>query len=456
MERQKEAVHFIAIGGIGMSALATIMLAMGYRVSGSDIRETWITKDLRKKGAHITIGHRAANIPIDCNEVIYSSAIKKDNVELLTAQERGLSIVHRGELLARLFNRGHGLAVAGAHGKTTTSAMIALIYRQMGCSPNILLGGVLPQIDGNAEKGHSDIWVVEADESDGSFLKLRPTLTVITNIEPEHMEYYGTLHHLQQAFAAFTDSSRQTVLCFDDPQTKALAATTTATVYSYGTEDSTADLTVKDIVCENLGTRCTVLYHGEKVAELRLNIPGVHNIKNALAAMYTAYLGGISFDDSARQLASYVGTGRRFEILYRNHDMVLIDDYAHHPTEVASTIGAARDGSYQRIIAVFQPHRYSRVRDLYREFGASFDEADVIVIDDIYSAWEEPIEGVSAQLIVDEMKNRGLQPLYLSGREEILPWLQASCGPGDLVLMMGAGDIRKTAEAYRDFLNDGN
>lgn len=453
MKKQKEAVHFIAIGGIGMSALATVMLKMGYRVSGSDMRRTWITNDLQTDGAQVAIGHDAINIPADCDEVIYSSAIREDNVEFVAARERGIPIVHRGELLARFFNGGHGVAVAGAHGKTTTSAMIALIYRMMNKSPNIILGGVLPQIDCNAEKGESDIWVVEADESDGSFLKLQPQTTVITNIEPEHMEYYGTLHQLHRSFAQFVDASKAAVLCYDDPLTKELSQKSQVNIYSYGLQDPDAELTARDIRYHQLQSSCKVVYRGETVGEMVLKVPGVHNVSNALAAAYAAYLDGIPFADSIRCLASFTGTGRRFEKLYQDQDMVLIDDYAHHPTEVQATIAAAKDGSFQRIVVVFQPHRYSRVRDLYREFGASFGEADVVAIDEIYSAWEDPCPGITSQLIVDEIKGHGIEPHYLQGRDKILAWLQKECGAGDLILMMGAGDIRKTAEAYRDYLN---
>ena len=452
MYSQKDAVHFIAIGGIGMSALARILLAMGVQVSGSDIRETPLIRALEEQGATVFYGHDGENIPPACTEVVYSSAIREDNPEIVAALARQIPVLHRGELLARLFNSGRGVAVAGAHGKTTTSSMAALIYRKMNKSPNIILGGVLPFLGSNAEKGDSDIWVVEADESDGSFLKLQPSVTVVTNIEPEHLEHYGNLKKLHRAFADFVDGSEQAILCFDDPLTRELAALTATSVRSYGVESDDVELTARDIRFGNLCTSCTIVYKGEAVAELSLPVPGLHNINNALGAMFAAYLDGISFADSAACLVDFTGARRRFEILFRDDNVTLVDDYAHHPTEVRATISAAKSSGAKRVLAVFQPHRFSRVRDLWREFGAAFDEADVIIIDDIYSAWEDPCPGISSQLIVDEIRRRGKEPLYLGGRDSIIEGLKCKCMKGDLVLIMGAGDIRQTAERFCELL----
>lgn len=448
----KGAVHFIAIGGIGMSALAKILLSMGYDVSGSDVQETKVIEDLRNMGALIHIGHDAANVPEHCGEIIYSSAIKDDNPEMVRGRERGIPIVHRGELLARLFNSGRGLAVAGAHGKTTTSAMLALIYDIEKLEPNIVLGGILPLIGSNAQKGDSDVWVVEADESDGSFLKLRPHRTIITNIEPEHMNYYRTEANLENSFCRFAAQSKDLILCLDDRRTRELAEKCAGPFHSYGLEHRAVDLTVKNIRMEGLSSVSEVYYKGEKVVDLHLCVPGIHNISNALAAMYAAYLGGIPFDRSAAHLENFTGTGRRFEVLYDRDGIVIVDDYAHHPTEVRATIKAAKDSGFARVIAVFQPHRYSRVKELYQEFGASFGDADVIIIDDIYSAWEEPIEGVSSKMIVEEIAKRGLKPLHFPTKEELVTYLVKNRRPGDIVLLMGAGNIRSTSEKLRDIL----
>lgn len=446
----KGSVHFIAIGGIGMSALAKILLSMGYEVSGSDVQESAVVQALRDLGAHIRIGHAAENVPENCGEIIYSTAIREDNPEVIRGREMGIPIVHRGELLARLFNSGRGLAVAGAHGKTTTSAMLALIYHLEHREPNIVLGGILPAIGSNALKGDSDIWVVEADESDGSFLKLNPHRTIVTNIEPEHMNYYKSEENLENAFYRFAEQSEDLILCLDDRRTRELAEKLDGKFHSYGLEHRAVDLTVKNIRQQGLATDAEVYFMGEKVADLHLRVPGLHNISNALAAMYAAYLGGIPFKNAAKALSEFTGTGRRFEILYDKDDVVIVDDYAHHPTEVKATIRAAKDGGFQRVVAVFQPHRYSRVLELYKEFGASFGDADLIIIDDIYSAWEDVIPDVTSELIVKEIEKQGLKPLYFGDKEKMVDYLLRETKAGDILLMMGAGNIRKTSEELRD------
>lgn len=442
---QKGAVHFIAIGGIGMSALAKILLSMGYDVSGSDMKESAVTDALKAQGATVHIGHAAANVPEHCGEIVYSSAIREDNPEMIRGRELGIPMIHRGELLARLFNSGRGLAVAGAHGKTTTSAMLALIYEMEGLEPNIVLGGILPAIDSNAKKGDSDIWVAEADESDGSFLKLYPHRTIITNIEPEHMNYYRTEENLENSFYRFAAQSDDLILCLDDRRTRELAERLKG-YHSYGLEHRAVDLTVKNVRHDGLTSDAEVYYLGKKVAELHLNVPGLHNISNALAALLAAYLGGIPFEHAAKHLSTFRGTGRRFEILYNKNDIVIVDDYAHHPTEVKATIRAAKDGGYQRVVAVFQPHRYSRVQELYKEFGKCFGDADVVIIDDIYSAWEDAIPGISSQLIVDEIRKNGVEPLYFGDKAKLLDYLEKEKKPGDIILLMGAGNIRQISE----------
>lgn len=442
---QKGAVHFIAIGGIGMSALAKILLSMGYDVSGSDMKESAVTDALKAQGATVHIGHAAANVPEHCGEIVYSSAIREDNPEMIRGRELGIPMIHRGELLARLFNSGRGLAVAGAHGKTTTSAMLALIYEMEGLEPNIVLGGILPAIDSNAKKGDSDIWVAEADESDGSFLKLYPHRTIITNIEPEHMNYYRTEENLENSFYRFAAQSDDLILCLDDRRTRELAERLKG-YHSYGLEHRAVDLTVKNVRHDGLTSDAEVYYLGKKVADLHLNVPGLHNISNALAALLAAYLGGIPFEHAAKHLSTFRGTGRRFEILYHKNDIVIVDDYAHHPTEVKATIRAAKDGGYQRVVAVFQPHRYSRVQELYKEFGKCFGDADVVIIDDIYSAWEDAIPGISSELIVDEIRKNGVEPLYFGDKAKLLDYLEKEKKPGDIILLMGAGNIRQTSE----------
>lgn len=446
----KGAVHFIAIGGIGMSALAKILLEMGCRVTGSDVRDSKIIADLRRAGAEIAIEHRAENIPPDCAEVVYSSAIRKDNPEMLAAQALKIPITHRGRLLSRLFNGKNGIAVAGSHGKTTTSAMLAQILVEAGKDPNIVLGGILPLIGSNSQKGKSDIWVVEADESDGSFLLLEPAHTIITNIEPEHMEHYGSIPQLERAFADFVKKSGEAIVCLDNPLAAVVAEKSECRTYAL--DAPVADLKAKYITFSGLSSESSVYFKGEKVARMHLNVPGRHNVSNALAALYGAYLYGVPFEEGVVYLEHFRGAGRRFEILYQNNDMIIVDDYAHHPTEVEETIKAAKGCGFKRVIAVFQPHRYSRVRDLYDVFGKSFAVADEVIIDEIYSAWEDPCEGITSQMIVDQIRKNGGNPLYLPGKDRIVAHVREMLSPGDLVLMMGAGDIRKTAEALCDSL----
>ncbi|HIZ76658.1 MAG TPA: UDP-N-acetylmuramate--L-alanine ligase [Firmicutes bacterium] len=453
MTSQRESVHFIAIGGIGMSALAKILLSMGYRVSGSDEKESDRLQELRSLGATIYIGHAAEHVPADCKEVIYSSAINmEENPEYLCAVARNIPITHRGSLLARLVNAGQGFAVAGAHGKTTTSGMLSLILYETGKNPNIVIGGTLPQIKSNAQKGDSDIWAIEADESDGSFLELHPYLTVVTNIEEEHMEHYKTRSNLDHAFAEFCDKSQHVILCLDSKMVRETAQMLEKPYATYGLEHLAVDLTARNLRYSGRGSDAEVYYRGEKVADLHLNIPGRHNIVNALGAMYAAFLAGIDFSASAEVLEHFTGMGRRFEVIYEDDNIMVVDDYAHHPTEVKATIEAGRNCCPKRLVAVFQPHRYSRVLDHYVEFGNSFGDADIIIISEIYSAWEEPIQGVTSQKIVDELEKKGLHPIYMKSNDVLLEYLKSNVEKGDLVLMMGAGDIWKTTKKFGSYL----
>ncbi len=455
MTSQKEVVHFIAIGGIGMSALARVLLSMGYQVSGSDVKPSYLVDKLQEQGATIYMGHDAHNVPDNCGEIIYSSAIAEDNPELLRGKELGIPITHRGELLARLFNSNKGLAVAGAHGKTTTSGMLGQILHKVDFHPNIVLGGILPVIGSNAIKDESDLWVVEADESDRSFLKLEPYLTIVTNIEPEHMEHYeDSPEVLKRAFSDFCNSSEEIIVCLDNQMVNDILPSFKHDYHTYGLEHKAVDLTARDIVADALTTTSKVYFKGEFVGELYLSVPGRHNVANALGAIYGAYLVGVPFKDSIAALADFSGTGRRFDVLLQDdeHHIMVVDDYAHHPTEVRATIAAAKSCGYKRVLAVFQPHRYSRVKELYKEFGCSFGEADVTVIDEIYSAWEERIPDISSQLIVDEIRAKGLEPVYCHSSEAILDYLKNQVRNDDLVLMMGAGDIYKTTEKFCKYL----
>lgn len=436
--------HFVGIGGSGMSALARVLLEQGYRVSGSDLRKSTLTEDLARRGAQVYLGHCSANVQPGVTMVVASTAIPRDNPEIVTARDRGIPVISRGEMLARLMNVKKGIAVVGSHGKTTTTAMISLILARAGLDPTIIAGGVIEDIGGNARFGHSNYLVAEADESDGSFLLLRPWIAVVTNVEDDHLEYYGSLDRIHEAFGRFLDQVRprgKAVVCHDDPVLARLASTSRTEIISYGFTAGcwyTADM----LHLNGHGSACTVYAGGHPLGELRLSVPGRHNVLNALAAIAVAETCGISFSQAAGILAGFKGVHRRFQILGQFGGIYVIDDYAHHPTEIRATLEAATRVASGRVIAVFQPHRFTRTRNLYREFGRCFDQATEVIVTDIYPAGEAPIPGISAELIVAQARENG-QPAvkYMPQTEEIVRYLAANSRPGDVIITLGAGDI---------------
>jgi len=439
-----ERVHFVGIGGAGMSGLAKILLELGHTVSGSDLVGSQVTGRLEQQGAVCHTGHLARNVG-DARLVVVSSAIKKDNPELVRAEETGIPVIHRGDLLALLMKRQLGIAVAGAHGKTTTTSMLALVLENNGLDPTIVVGGELNDIGGNAKLGRGKFLVAEADESDGSFLKLDPAAVIITNVEDDHLDYYGTVEKIQEAFSTFigkVPSNGLAVLCLDDPGVKQIAADYGGPRVFYGIREQGADYTLRNLQLNGMVSRGEVYFKNECLGLLELTVPGVHNMSNALGVVAAARWAGLEFSAIARSLKTFTGAGRRFQLMGEVRGIRVVDDYAHHPSEIKATLKAARQVVKGRVISVFQPHRYTRTSLLWERFGTAFSNADVIILCDIYSAGEQPIEGVSARLIAEAIENNeNRQVTFLPTREEIVDYLVQFARPGDLILTIGAGNI---------------
>jgi len=435
----KKHLYFMGIGGIGMSGIAEIFLDYGYPVSGSDIRVSGVTERLQNKGAKIFIGQVAENITADIDVVVQSTAIRDDNPELIRAKEMGLHIVHRSQMLAELMVERKAICVAGAHGKTTTSSMIALMMELGKMDPTIVVGGEIAQIGSNAKSGNGDYLVAEADESDGSFLNLLPWMTVITNVEEDHLDHYKNLDEIRDVFARFVEKAGEqgiAVLNWDNAETRKLAEKARGTIISYGFE--------KDAMIQGQNKRqesgynCVDVYHNhEFLGTLQLQVPGDHNLSNALAACAVGLQCGMPFALIADGLLQFSGAKRRFQLVGQVNNIQIIDDYAHHPTEIAATIAAARNVHEGRLVAVFQPHRYSRTKFLAEKFANAFPLADLVVITDVYSAGERISEGAQSDAIIQLMK----QPVTYIPREQLNGYLLNMLRPGDMVLMMGAGNI---------------
>ena len=436
---KKKHIYFMGIGGIGMSGIAEILLDFGYRISGSDIKVSTVTERLQKKGASIYIGQRAENITDDIDYVVRSTAIRDTNEEYMRVKELGLPVLHRSQMLAKLMEEKKAICVAGAHGKTTTSSMIALAMELAQKEPTIVVGGEIAQIGSNAKSGNGTYLVAEADESDGSFLNLHPWMTVITNVEEDHLDHYKDLDAIRDAFVSFVKMPGEdgvAVLNYDCAETRQLAQYVTGKVISYGmAEDANIrGVNVRQEQSENL---VDVYADDHLLGTLRLRVPGLHNISNALATVAAGLAIGMTFEELAAGLKEFGGARRRFQLLGVVQNIQIIDDYAHHPTEVAATIGAAKGVHSGRVVAVFQPHRYSRTKFLAEKFAQAFDLADEVVLTDVYSAGEDLSEGAQSDIIAQHMT----RPSHFVERERLNAFLQEFVQPGDMVLMMGAGNI---------------
>ncbi len=434
-------VHFVGIGGVGMSGIAQVLITLGHSVSGSDVKKSPTTDRLQEMGARIHYGHSPSNIG-DAGIVVTSSAVRPDNPEVLAAHRRGICIVPRAEMLGRLMRRQKGIAIAGAHGKTTTTAMTAILLEKAGFDPTYVIGGEAAEI-GNANLGWGDYLVAEADESDGSFLLLDPQMAIVTNVENDHLDHYRTVDNIERAFHDFlmrVPPDGVAVLCADDPILRRLAAQVSAPVITYGCSPD-AQYRLSDFSLNCVASGAEVYCRGERLGRLELTVPGRHNLLNALAVTALGRHLGLEFGEIAGILKSFRGVKRRFQMLGEIAGVRVIDDYAHHPTEIKATLATARQTNPKRLIAVFQPHRYTRTQHLFQEFGRSFDQADLVLINGIYSAGEEPIEGVSAQLIVDEIRRHRNGAYLIESQDELVRHLAGIVRQGDLVMTMGAGNI---------------
>ena len=442
-------IHFIGIGGSGMSPLARILLEMGYEVSGSDLKRSEVTKALADQGAKIKIGHMAENVA-GAEVVVTSTAISDENVEVAAASKSKIPIIHRSELLALLFNERYGIAVAGVHGKTTTTAMISLVLERAGLDPTIVIGGELGALGGSAKFGRGRYLVAEADESDGSLLRYKPVIGIVTNIEPDHLEFYdGKFENLVETFACFLGNLRENglaILGVDNPTVRDLAKSCPRRYVTYALHEK-ADLTATDLRYQDGKSTFTVWQNGSKLGQVQLAVPGEHNVADSLAAIAAGLEVGLSFREIAAHLGEFSGARRRFQLVGQVDDILVFDDYAHHPTEIKATIHAARTGWGRRIIAAFQPHRYSRTHFLFSQFGPAFAEADEVVLTEFYSPPpENPIVGVTSQRLAELIAEQSKKPVHLvRDVEELVDYTSKLVQSGDLVITMGAGDITKAA-----------
>jgi UDP-N-acetylmuramate--alanine ligase len=448
-------LHFVGIGGIGMSGIAEVLLNLGYTISGSDSKLSAITARLASLGALVHEGHAAANIA-GATGLVVTSAVGEDNPEVAEARRQGIPVIPRGELLAELMRLKFGVAVGGSHGKTTTTSMVAAILSSAGLDPTVVVGGRLKAMGGsNARIGKSDFLVVESDESDGSFLKLAPILAVVTNIDHEHLDHYKTFDRVLDAFTEFVNKVPfygAAVLCVDDENVRMILPDVRRRTITYG-KSQVADLRITDIDCQPSASAFELTLRGESLGRFRLNAPGVHNVLNATAAVAIALELTIPLEEVRKGLEVYSGVDRRMQVKGQEGGVTVMDDYGHHPTEVRATLDAARLGRYSRVLVLFQPHRYSRTQLLMDEFARSFDIADAVFVLDIYAASEPPIAGVTADALVEKIREHGHHAVFSAGGlNDGIGAIAAEARSGDLVLTLGAGSVTQAGEKILELL----
>ena len=433
-----------------MSGIAEVLINLGYQVSGSDLRSSPITEHLASLGGRIYVGHSAGNVG-EANVVVISSAVRPDNVEIAEAKRRQIPVIRRAEMLAELMRLKYSIAIAGAHGKTSTTSMAATVLVEAGFDPTVVIGGRLNALGSNAKLGKGDFMVAEADESDGSFLRLSPTIAVVTNIDREHLDHYANLAEIQAAFTAFANKVPfygSSVLCLDDANVQAIIPALERRILTYGIK-SMADLVASHVEFEGFGARYDVRFRGDYLGKVRLRIPGEHSVLNSLAALAVGLELEIPFDRIAAALGSFTNADRRFQIRGKKGDILVVDDYGHHPTEIIATLSAARRACGRRIVAVFQPHRYSRTRALADDFARSFEAADVLVVLPIYPAGEDPVPGVTAEGLAERIRKAGHRDVNcvadFAGAQELL---KDRLRDGDLLITLGAGDVWKVGVEF--------
>ena len=445
-------LHFVGIGGIGMSGIAEILIDQKFSVTGSDKAVSENTERLASLGAKVHIGHDAKNLDSDVDALVYSSAVYADNPEIMEAQKRKIPIIRRAEMLAEVMRLKYGIGIAGTHGKTTTTSMVSLVLMEGDVDPTVIVGGRLHGLAGsNARLGQGDFIVVEADEFDRSFLSITPTIAVLTTLETDHLDCYRDLEDIKGAFIQFASKVPFygfVVLCLDEPALQEIMPKIKKKIITYGL-NSQADLQAVDIVHKNNVSKFLVVHEGKELGTVELQIPGKHNIQNALAAIAVGLQLGVPFDKVKAGIEKFTGVFRRWEVKAEINGVTVVDDYAHHPTEIRVTLAGAKAGWRRRVVCVFQPHLYSRTRDFYDEFGRSFFDADVLVMTDVYPAREEPIQGINGELIANAAREFGhKQVFYVPDKQNVPDFLLRIKQKGDIIITMGAGDIWKFGEAF--------
>ncbi|HEY0078095.1 MAG TPA: UDP-N-acetylmuramate--L-alanine ligase [Pyrinomonadaceae bacterium] len=451
MFRRIQHVHLVGIGGIGMSGIAEVLVNMGFRVSGSDLRRSSVTEHLESAGVEFFEGHTAERVG-DAHVVVRSTAVRDDNPEVVEARRRSIPVVARAEMLAELMRlKPHTIAVAGSHGKTTTTSMIATVLGHAGLDPTMVVGGVVGAFGSNARMGKSDLMVVEADESDRSFLMLTPTFAIVTNIDREHMDYYSDMADVRKCFTDFVNKVPfygASILCLDDPHVQEIIPEVKRRRITYGLS-AQADVSAREVrYDQEFGSRFTVRRAETVVGEVNLRVPGLHNVYNALAAIATGFELEVAFDVIARGLGDFNGVNRRFQTKGDVGGILVIDDYGHHPTEIKATLAAAKVGSRgRRMVVLFQPHRYTRTKDQLDEFARSFNNADVVLLTDIYAASEDPIEGITSETLVEAIQRYGHKNVrYVGTLDEAVEALLDEAHAGDMVITLGAGNVYRASE----------
>lgn len=438
----------VGIGGAGMSAIALVLNGMGCTVAGSDIKESRYTTSLKKEGIKVYTGHDATNIA-DADIVVYSAAIPENNIEILEAKSKNIPVRSRADILSWILNKSKGIAIAGTHGKTTTTSMVSMMLRGLDMDPTIIVGGELNELGSNAIYGKSDFVIAEACESDGSFLKYNPFISVVTNIEEDHFDYYKDMDELEKSFFKFISNTKKEgwiIINGDEIDKSRIRDAEEKNIITFGL-DKGNDITACNIKYSNLGS-CYDLGIGQEIFKVNLNVPGLHNIKNSLAAFCVCHAIGLDLLKAAGILKYFTGVKRRFEKRGEKKGAIVFDDYAHHPSEVRATLEAASEEKMQRIITVFQPHRYSRLAHLKNEFSLCFDETDILIITDVYGSGEQPIPGINGKVLIDSIIENGFSGkiVYIPGLSDIAEYLNIKMRQGDMVLLMGAGDITRVSD----------
>lgn len=466
--KEGQHIHFVGIGGIGMSGIARVLLQMDWKVSGSDLKSSSITRGLTELGATIYEGHCAENVR-EADVVVLSSAIPAQNPEVVEAKRLGLTLYGRAEMLGFLMRNRHGIAVAGTHGKTTTTSMVACVLESAQLRPTVVIGGEVNDIGSNAQLGCGPHLVAEADESDASFLDLDPKIAVVTNVDADvnlsappfaelNFDFDKTMKKVEQMFTDFMQSVPDDgllVLCMDHDRGRRLGLAVARPRLTYGFADE-SDVTCRDLVLKGFGSSCEILYKGKRLGRLRLKVPGRHNVQNAMAAIAVGLGLGIDFAVMARALEGFEGVQRRFQILGEFSGVTVVDDYAHNPQKISAALHAARSAQPGRVIGVFQPHRYTRTKFLVHEFATAFEDADLLLVTDIYSAGELPIVGTSARTVIEAIRKHGkpTEIIHTPGKAEMIRFLSANCRPGDVVVTLGAGDIGAWGASLCDYLGN--